>query len=84
MFLSINCSGTTGYPYKKVTSWVPLAYTYNPSYSGGSYQEDHGSKPAQANTSQDSSQKNSSQKRADEVAQGLGPKFKFSTAKKGN
>jgi hypothetical protein len=32
-------------------SWVPVAHTYNPSYSGGRDQEDHGSKPAQANSS---------------------------------
>jgi hypothetical protein len=29
------------------------AHTYNPSYSGGRAQEDHGSKPAQANSSCD-------------------------------
>jgi hypothetical protein len=27
---------------------VPVAYPYNPSYSGGRDQEDHGSKPALA------------------------------------
>jgi hypothetical protein len=30
---------------------APVAHTYNPSYSGGSDQEDHGSKPTQANNS---------------------------------
>jgi hypothetical protein len=30
-----------------------VAHTCNPSYSGGRDQEDHGSKPAQANSSQD-------------------------------
>jgi hypothetical protein len=30
---------------------APVAYTYNPSYSGGREQEDRGSKPAQANNS---------------------------------
>jgi hypothetical protein len=32
---------------------APLAHTYNPSYSGGRDQEDRGSNPAQANSSQD-------------------------------
>jgi hypothetical protein len=27
-----------------------MAHAYNPSYSGGRDQEDHGSKPAQANS----------------------------------
>jgi hypothetical protein len=31
--------------------WVPEAHAYNPSYSGGRDQEDHGSKPVQANSS---------------------------------
>jgi hypothetical protein len=30
-----------------------VAHACNPSYTGGSNQEDHGSKPAQANSSQD-------------------------------
>jgi hypothetical protein len=30
-------------------AWVPLAHTYNPSYSGGRDQEDRGLKPAWAN-----------------------------------
>jgi hypothetical protein len=30
---------------------VLMAHTYNPSYSGGRDQEDHGLKPAQANSS---------------------------------
>jgi hypothetical protein len=30
---------------------VPVAHTYNPSSSGGRNQEDHGLKPAQANSS---------------------------------
>jgi hypothetical protein len=33
---------------------VPVAQTYNTSYSGGRDQEDHGSKPAWANSSRDS------------------------------
>jgi hypothetical protein len=38
---------------KGVTCWVPMAYGYNPSYSGGRDQEDHGLKPAWANSLQD-------------------------------
>jgi hypothetical protein len=38
---------------KKIeTSQVPVALAYNPSYSGGRDQEDHGSKPAWANNSE--------------------------------
>jgi hypothetical protein len=59
-------------------------HTYNPSYSGGRNQEDHDSKPAQASSSQDPSSKNSSQKRAGGVAQGLGPEFKSQYCKKVN
>jgi hypothetical protein len=33
--------------------WVLVAHTYNPSYSGGRYQKDWGSKLAWANSSQD-------------------------------
>jgi hypothetical protein len=33
--------------------WVLVAHTCNPSYSGGRNQEDHGLKPAQANSSRD-------------------------------
>jgi hypothetical protein len=32
-------------------SWVPVAHTCNPSYSGSKDQEDQGSKPAWANSS---------------------------------
>jgi hypothetical protein len=35
---------------KKRKSWVLVAHACNPSYSGGSDQEDSGSKPAQANS----------------------------------
>jgi hypothetical protein len=35
---------------KKECSWVPVAHTYNPSYSGGRDQEDCGLKAALANT----------------------------------
>jgi hypothetical protein len=33
-------------------SWASVAHTYNPSYSGGTDQEDLGSMPAQASSSQ--------------------------------
>jgi hypothetical protein len=46
-----------------------VAHAYNPSYLGGRDQEDHSLKPAQANSSQDLSRKNPSQKRADGVVQ---------------
>jgi hypothetical protein len=35
------------------TDWVPVAHACNPSYSGGIDQENHGSKPAWANSSPD-------------------------------
>jgi hypothetical protein len=38
---------------KRKASQAPVAHTYNPSYSGGRYQEDSSSKPAQANSSRD-------------------------------
>jgi hypothetical protein len=34
----------------KRKSWAPVAHACNPSYSGGRDLEDHGSKPAQANS----------------------------------
>jgi hypothetical protein len=37
---------------------VPVTHTYNPSYSGGRDQEDHSSKPPQANSLQDPISKN--------------------------
>jgi hypothetical protein len=48
---------------------VLVAHAYNPSYSGGRDQEDHGSKPAQTNISQDSISIIATQKRAGAVAQ---------------
>jgi hypothetical protein len=54
-----------------------LAHTYNPSYSGGRVQEDHGLKPAWANSSRDPSLKNHhKKKRVNGVAQGVGLDFK--------
>jgi hypothetical protein len=53
-----------------------VGHDYNPSYSGGRDQEDLGSKPAQANSSQyPISKKAITKKRAGEVAQGIGPEF---------
>jgi hypothetical protein len=51
----------------------------SPSYLGGRDQEDHGSKPAQANSSQDPISKipNTHKKRVGGVAQGGGPEFKL-------
>jgi hypothetical protein len=37
--------------------WVPVAHAYKPSYFGGRDQEDHGSMPAQANSSRESTLK---------------------------
>jgi hypothetical protein len=34
----------------KQNRWAPVAHACNPSYPGGRDQEDHGSKPAQANS----------------------------------
>jgi hypothetical protein len=54
-----------------------VAYIWNPSYSRGRDYEDLGSKPDQANSSQDPiSKKNPSQKRVAGVAQGVGSEFK--------
>jgi hypothetical protein len=56
---------------------MPVAHACNPSYSVDRDQEDHNLKPARPNSSQDPiSKKNSAQKRAGEVAQGVGPEFK--------
>jgi hypothetical protein len=38
---------------KSLWSWVLVAHTCNPSYSGGRDQEDHSLRPALANSSQD-------------------------------
>jgi hypothetical protein len=56
---------------------VPVAHTYNPSYSGGRDQEDCSSKPAPANSSGDPiSRKTLHKNRAGGVGQGEGPEFK--------
>jgi hypothetical protein len=57
--------------------WGPVAHIYNPSYSGGRDQEDHSSKPVQANSLRDLILKKTiTKKKAGEVAQGIGPEFK--------
>jgi hypothetical protein len=50
--------------FQEKSSRVLVPHTYNPSYSEGRDQENHGSKPAQANSSQDPIWKKPSQKRA--------------------
>jgi hypothetical protein len=62
-----------------------VAHAFNPSYSGGRDQEDHGSKPAWANSSPDPILKKpftKNKKRAGGVAQGVGPEFKPQYQKK--
>jgi hypothetical protein len=62
---------------KALKSQAPVAYTCNPSYSGGRDQEDCGSKPAWENSLQDPILKKTHHKnRADGMAQGEGPEFK--------
>jgi hypothetical protein len=63
-------------------SFALVAHTYNTSYSGGRDQENHGSKPAQANTSRDPILKKKSQKRDGGLAHCLGPEFKPQYCKK--
>jgi hypothetical protein len=54
-----------------------VAHIYNPSYSGGRDQKDHGSKLAWANSSRDPTSKNPLTKNwAGRVAQGVGSEFK--------
>jgi hypothetical protein len=53
-----------------------MAHTCNPSYSGGRDQKVCGSKPAWANSSQDPILEKPNIKRAGDVAQGVGPKFR--------
>jgi hypothetical protein len=43
--------------------WAPVAHAFNPSSSGGRGQEDHGLRPAWANSSQDAILTNPSQKK---------------------
>jgi hypothetical protein len=54
-----------------------VAHTYNPSYTGGRDQEDHGSKPAWAKLFvRPYLKKKHSQKRTGGVTQGVGLEFK--------
>jgi hypothetical protein len=53
--------------------WAPVTHACNPSYLGGRAQKDHGSNPAQENSSSNLSQKNPSKKRVGGMAQGVGP-----------
>jgi hypothetical protein len=57
-------------------SQAPVAHACNPSYSGGTNQEDLGLKPTWANILQDP-EKTLDKKRAGGVAQGVGPEFKL-------
>jgi hypothetical protein len=52
---------------------VPVAHACNPSYSRGRVKEDHGLKPAWANSSQELILKIPNMKRAGGVAQGIRP-----------
>jgi hypothetical protein len=69
------------HPTKNIFSQAPVAHTCNPRFSKSRNQEDWGSKPAQANSSQDPVSKKPNTKRAGGVAQGVGPEFKPSTTK---
>jgi hypothetical protein len=55
---------------------VPVTHACNPSYIGGSDQEDHSSKPAQANSSRGPISKIHNTKIAGGLAQGVGPESK--------
>jgi hypothetical protein len=62
-----------------------VAHTCNPSYSGGSDQEVHVLKPAQANSStRPYLEKPFTKKRTGGMAQGESPEFKFQYHKKRN
>jgi hypothetical protein len=56
--------------------WMPVAHAYNPSYSGGRDQEDHGWRPAQGKCLRDPILKIPNTKRPGGVVQGVGPEFK--------
>jgi hypothetical protein len=72
------------YLKKMKDSQALVAYTCNPSYSGGRDQEDHGSKPAWANCSRDPISKKHFTKKGGGVAQGEGSEFEsqYHTQKK--
>jgi hypothetical protein len=54
---------------------VLVAHDYNPSYSGGKDQEDHGSMPGWANSLQDPISKNPITKKGWWSGSGVGPEF---------
>jgi hypothetical protein len=58
-----------------VYSWVLVAHACHPSNSGGRDQEGHDSKPAWANSSRDPLLKKPFAKKADGMAQGVGPEY---------
>jgi hypothetical protein len=54
-----------------------VAHACNPSYSGGTDQEDRGLKPVQAIVRKTLPRKHTSQSKAGGVAQAVGPEFKL-------
>jgi hypothetical protein len=62
---------------------VLVAHTYNPSYSGCRDQEDHGSKPALANSSRAPILKIPTTKRTVGMAQGEGSEYWEKTKNRG-
>jgi hypothetical protein len=61
---------------KSIRIQMLVAHACNPSYSGGTDQEDHGSKPAQAKIPETLSQKTHQKKEMVEWGQAVGPEFK--------
>jgi hypothetical protein len=61
---------------KNQNSRASVAHACNPSYLGGTDHEDHGSKPARANSSRNPISKIPITKRAGRVVPGEGPEFK--------
>jgi hypothetical protein len=49
-FVLCKCEALSSNLNQKKKSWVLVAHAYNPSYSGGKDQEDHGSQSAWANS----------------------------------
>jgi hypothetical protein len=64
------------------SSWALVAQAYNPNYSGGRDQEDGGSKPAWANSSQDPISKKPITKKAWWSRSRCSPEFKSQYQKK--
>jgi hypothetical protein len=79
MFPLAEVTCTSDSPALKVPSrQAATALACNPSYSGGREQEDHGSKPAQANNSQDYISKKKKTKQKTHHKKGLveGPRYR--------